>query len=440
MWSVNISVIPGHSPMISRSNQRQQDGQPLCQEVGNMRLPIPGWILPWIFSTPLILCGCCWARLFPSASTSRGCRFHLNTRSVSTLSISPEAYGLLQQSKAIHSPLKRFRNASKGNCRFPPSKEYLGQEVDNIVAAFNLIAERLATEEFPLLTVDLIKQFNKSVLDKLEVDPEVKPGEIREHSVGVAHYLGAPAEDCEFLLEKLCSWLNEPVFLPDGANSMMYGILRAIIAHLYLAWIHPFGDGNGRTARLIEVQILLATGVPSPAAHLLSNHYNLTRSVYYRQLDASSKPGVGVLPFVQYALQGFVDGLKEQIHTIREQQWEVAWRQFIFDNFPGLSSETDKRRRDLALEITKATMKDYNEPIPLNKVRQISATVAQLYTNKTYRTILRDIEILSELQLVEVSPKGVRPKREMILQFLPRRRDQAMMEPQTKEARKTRSK
>lgn len=57
----------------------------------------------------------------------------------------------------------------------------------------------------------------------------------------------------------------------------MYAIFKAVVAHLYLAWIHPVGDGNGRTARLVEFQILLSSGVPSPAAHLLSNHYNQTR-------------------------------------------------------------------------------------------------------------------------------------------------------------------
>ncbi len=38
-----------------------------------------------------------------------------------------------------------------------------------------------------------------------------------------------------------------------------------------MAWIHPFGDGNGRTARLLEFLILARCGmVPLPAAHLLS--------------------------------------------------------------------------------------------------------------------------------------------------------------------------
>jgi Fic family protein len=60
-------------------------------------------------------------------------------------------------------------------------------------------------------------------------------------------------------------------------------LMKAILTHLYIAWIHPFGDGNGRTARLAELQILLAAGMPMPASHLLSNHYNTTRTDLYRQ-------------------------------------------------------------------------------------------------------------------------------------------------------------
>ena len=44
-------------------------------------------------------------------------------------------------------------------------------------------------------------------------------------------------------------------------------LVRAMMAHLYLAWIHTFGDGNGRTARLLEFLILARSGkVPLPAA------------------------------------------------------------------------------------------------------------------------------------------------------------------------------
>ena len=61
--------------------------------------------------------------------------------------------------------------------------------------------------------------------------------------------------------------------------------------------------------------ILAREGVPSPCPHLLSNHYNLTRAEYYRQLDRSSRANSGrgdPLGFLLYSLQGFVDGLREQ--------------------------------------------------------------------------------------------------------------------------------
>src|ERR1700690_2988042 len=43
-----------------------------------------------------------------------------------------------------------------------------------------------------------------------------------------------------------------------------------------------------RPARMLEVKFLVESGVPSDAAHLLSNHYNHTRVAYYRNLDAAS--------------------------------------------------------------------------------------------------------------------------------------------------------
>ena len=101
-------------------------------------------------------------------------------------------------------------------------------------------------------------------------------------------------------------------------------LVQAAIAHAQFETIHPFADGNGRTARLVEFHLLLETGIPSPAAHLLSNHYNQTRSEYYRQLDSTSKSGGDILPFIQYAVQGFVDGLRSQLEYVWEQQWDIV--------------------------------------------------------------------------------------------------------------------
>jgi len=200
----------------------------------------------------------------------------------------------------------------------------------------------------------------------------------------------------------------------------VYAIIKAVVAHLYLAWIHPFGDGNGRTARLIEFMILVTSGVPGPAAHLLSNHYNQTRSEYYRQLDRASQSGGDVLPFLNYAVSGFVDGLRAQLDRIRAQQWDVTWENYVHERFRSRTSPSDVRRRHLLLDLS-----EHEEPVPASKLRDLSPRVAAAYAKKTPKTLSRDLSALVEMGLLEVARNGCRAKKEIILGFLPLRRDRA---------------
>ena len=152
---------------------------------------------------------------------------------------------------------------ARGQLRLPPSKEYLGIEVRNILGVFN---EMIDIDQIPPLNVNRVKYLNGRVLQYLELDDDTVPGEIRLHEVVVARYRGAPAKDCEYLLNRLFEWLDGMSF-ELGHSKVGIAILKAIVAHLYLSWIHPFGDGNGRVARLVEYQILLSAGVPNPATH-----------------------------------------------------------------------------------------------------------------------------------------------------------------------------
>ena len=183
------------------------------------------------------------------------------------------------------------------------SREYLGVEVDNVVAAYNEIVDHLAAGGQGELR-RTASSSSTARAEGLELEDGVVPGEVRSHSVAVHGYRGAPAEDCDHLLGGLCDWLDSQDFRHDDPEwAFCLAVLRAVIAHLYLEWIHPFGDGNGRTGRLIEYQLLIASGlVSSPAAHLLSNHYNLTRNGYYRALDqARSRTAVSSLSPVMHS-------------------------------------------------------------------------------------------------------------------------------------------
>lgn len=295
-----------------------------------------------------------------------------------------------------------------GKLHLPLSQEYLAQEVDNVVVACNFILAQMQKAPLPALTVEQILDINRQMLNGLATDDLTVPGEIRQHTVRVGPYLPPPAEQCRALLQQLVEWLNQE--WGSAPNTLAFGILKAIVAHLYLAWIHPFGDGNGRTARMVELYLLLAARVPSAAAQLLSNHYNKTRTEYYRQLDRSSK-GNDPIPFVRYALQGFVDGLREQLLFVQSEQIDVHWRDYV-NAILGRDQEATSRRR-LALLVA---LGDRKETVSLGAVRHISPHIAELYAGKSDKTIRRDIAELERLGLVEVENGVVRVRKRQLLE------------------------
>lgn len=316
---------------------------------------------------------------------------------------------------------EQVRLQVEGKLELPKSQNYLQIEVRNILNVCNQEAKSLISSgknAHPGVTMEMIRGYNRSVLEDLELDEDVVPGEIRSHSVLVGNvYRGAPAENCEYLLHRLCDWLNGPDFeTPDDDLRVPFALIRAVVAHIYLAWIHPFGDGNGRTARLVEFHILLANGVPLPAAHLLSDHYNLTRTRYYRELDKASKSGGDILPFIAYALEGFLDGIREQIKRVREQQMRVAWENYVHDRFRSVkTSKTQKRRRDLVLELSA------HDWVDVAQIELLTPLIARDYATAGDRMLQRDLNAISQLGLIQRKHGKVRATKEIISAFLPAR-------------------
>ena len=312
----------------------------------------------------------------------------------------------------------QVRQRIEGKLKLPASMAYLGQEVDNIVTACNTILEGIVAGRPTDLTVDLIKSFNKLVLAALPLAENVVPGETRKTPVVVGSYRGAPADDCEYLLDRLCSFLNAKRERTTGLDRLSTSVLLAVMAHLYLAWIHPFGDGNGRTARLVEFLLLLDGGVPAPAAHLLSNHYNQTRQSYYLELERASRSGGEVIPFLLYALQGFVDGLKRQLADIRGYQHKTIWRDYVSRvlQVQGGTESVQVRARQRELVIA---LSERDQLVPVSEVTFLTPAIARAYARKTRKTVSRDLNALRDLGLVEVSRNGVRARIETILAFLP---------------------
>jgi Fic family protein len=301
--------------------------------------------------------------------------------------------------------LKRIQRQS-------PPQNYLEQEVDNVLRAINEVTAQALQAPNLLLTTAEIKPWNRHILEGLSLEKDVVPGRIRQHEVGVGNYPGAPAEDCEWLLERLCNWLNSDAFLPtEEEDQIPMALLRAIVGHLYIAWIHPFGDGNGRTARLLEFRVLVSAGVPDVAAHLLSNHYNTTRREYYARLNEASQSGGNVLPFIEYALRGFVGELKQQLTGVWNQQWLLAWRDYVHEVL-GEEDKVSRRRRHLVLDLAERA-----DPVPASELTQISPRVAQDYATISNRTFLRDLDTLLHEGLLRQEEDGYLAHVERILSF-----------------------
>lgn len=307
--------------------------------------------------------------------------------------------------------------AVEGRLEVPDSQEYQQQELENVIRALaDIETEVHRTGRFEISPATL-KLLNHKVLDGLEVKEHVVPGEFRTEGIVVGNvYKGAPSEDCDYLVERMCEWLNSDDFSKDGddhAKDFLSAMLKAVVAHVYIAWIHPFGDGNGRTARLVEFGILAAAGVPSVAAHLLSNHYNATRQRYYDMLDVASKSGGDLNPFFAYAAKGFVGELQQQLNSVHEWILKASWTNYVHGLFLE-STITAKRQRDLVLALP------HDGFVPRAKLSTLSPALAEAYATKKSKTVTRDLNSLEEMGLIERTSKGIRARRELMQSFLPR--------------------
>ena len=118
-------------------------------------------------------------------------------------------------------------------------------------------------------------------------------------------------------------------------------MLSSTAKNLY--WMGRYLQRAKTTARLIELRVLLAAGVPIPAAHLLSNHYNATRREYYRELRRASESEGDIVPFLRYAVQGFIDGIRIQVERVWEQQYADRWEQYVYETLGRVVTTAERR-------------------------------------------------------------------------------------------------
>jgi len=288
----------------------------------------------------------------------------------------------------------------------PPSKEYLQIEVKNVIEALNQIRTEVITEDKAfILSPELIERFHHFVGKNLGDHFQSVPGKFRTpgHNVIVGGYRPPQGEDVAPLMIRFCEWMRDAFRYEQGKQSFQDQVIQAIVAHVYIAMIHPFGDGNGRTARLIEFYLLLRAGLPDMASHILSDHYNDTRQEYYRWLDQCVRER-DLSGFIRYAVLGFRDGLKGVLDIIQANLLEMSWHTFIYDTLDskkakGKTRAIVKRQRILALQFP---VDQWHTP---DDLVESSGILAKEYATLSSATLMRDLAELERLELI-VKDKG----------------------------------
>lgn len=151
------------------------------------------------------------------------------------------------------------------------------------------------------LTKNSLLLMHKDIL-KESLELHKTPGEYRKHQVwignpneGIEHAFHVPPQPEEIpeLMEDFLEYFND-----DSNADVANPIVKSALAHVLFIKIHPFADGNGRMARMLQNYKLVTlmneqcgTKFPLPFFNLSSN-YDLTRTTYFsRQNDIKYEPG-----------------------------------------------------------------------------------------------------------------------------------------------------
>ena len=100
-------------------------------------------------------------------------------------------------------------------------------------------------------------------------------------------------------------------------NDSTGAIIKSVIIHFYFAYIHPYFDGNGRMARLMQLWYLIQNDFNSTLMVSFSQLISKTKNLYYKMFEDIEKNSkisgvIDVTPFISYFNQNVFDKLQEQ--------------------------------------------------------------------------------------------------------------------------------
>jgi Fic family protein len=219
------------------------------------------------------------------------------------------------------------------------------QETANYIAALNHGLDQIARPGAPPLSVRLLREVHARLLHSGR-GAQKAPGELRRTQnwlggsrPGLARFVPPPAQEVAPAIAALERFIHdEPVATPI--------LIKAALAHVQFASIHPFLDGNGRVGRLLITLLLCAEGVRRSPLLYLSLYFKRHRETYYEHLQRVRTDGdwEGWLTFF---LQGVIDVAESTTNTTQRLVAMIESDRRAIHEF-GRAAATAHRVHDLA--------------------------------------------------------------------------------------------
>lgn len=192
----------------------------------------------------------------------------------------------------------------------PPSEKVEGfREIANIERAMKHIEE--VVKPGAPVSEHLIRSLHHIAVDGLTREGDRTPGAYRSSAVTIAKSDHRPPEAIQ-----VPGYMEELVRFVNQADAPKYDLMKVALAHHRFAWIHPFGNGNGRVVRLVTYALLMKYGfrVSADDGRLLNPAavFCADRDLYYAMLAlADQGTDEGLEQWCTYVLTGVRDELRK---------------------------------------------------------------------------------------------------------------------------------
>jgi Fic family protein len=185
------------------------------------------------------------------------------------------------------------------------------REVLNYFEALQTL-DTLTSEKRKYLTQADVLQIQsiitRNVVKRSEYEGKYRSGNqyvlLRNKASGEITFLPPPTHQVPQLMGDLLKWINE------NEDSALDPVLEAGIAHYEFVRIHPFLDGNGRTARTLATLILMRRSFDTKRFFALDDFYNSDRPRYYQVLRSVHQDDYDLTSWLEYFCEGVAVAMK----------------------------------------------------------------------------------------------------------------------------------